>query len=305
MQWNKQIETFDIESSSDTVTAFFTDSTSATGSMLIGCDGSRSRVRCLLCPETCKNHSLPVSILGVSVPYTRARCKAFRDLDPYFFQATDPKTDAFIYFSFLSVPAGDDPEDLVECQLLISWPLKEGFLGKEEVTHTPECQSERLALMKEIADGWCEPFKSFVLDFPEETEVKVVRLEDWVPGSDGRVWDNRNGRVTLVGDAAHAMTMCKFLPSSSTTSNFLMLTMQIVRGEAANHGIKDVARLYHEVFASPALNRAGVDAYEQEMIPRTKQAVLNSRRACLNANDHKSINKSSPLVSRRAVVMEE
>lgn len=48
-----------------------------------------------------------------------------------------------------------------------------------------------------------------------------------------------------------------------------------------------------------------MDAYEQEMIPRTKQAVLNSRRACLDANDHKSINKSSPLVSRRAVVMEE
>lgn len=181
--------------------------------MLIGCDGSRSRVRCLLAPEACKNYALPVRILGVSVPYTRERCKAFRDLDPYFFQATDPKTDAFLYFSFLSVPPGDDPQDTVECQILISWPMKEGFLGREGVTDTPPTQEERLELMKEIAQGWCEPFRSFVIDVPEETEVKVVRLEDWVPGTDGRVWDNRNGRVTLVGDAAHAMTMCKFSTS--------------------------------------------------------------------------------------------
>lgn len=85
----------------------------------------------------------------------------------------------------------------------------------------------------------------------------------------------------------------------------MKLISPIVRGEAANHGIKDVGQLYRGVFASSPPNRAGVDAYEQEMIPRTKQAVLNSRRACLDAHDHKSINKSSPLVSRRAVVMEE
>ena len=91
--------------------------------------------------------------------------------------------------------------------------MKEGFLGREGVTDTPPTQEERLELMKEIAQGWCEPFRSFVIDVPEETEVKVVRLEDWVPGTDGRVWDNRNGRVTLVGDAAHAMTMCKFSTS--------------------------------------------------------------------------------------------
>lgn len=96
---------------------------------------------------------------------------------------------------------------------------------------------------------------------------------------------------------------------------------EVVRGEAANHGIKDVADLYREAFASspplpitkttllpsgpPAPNRAGVDAYEREMITRTKQAVLSSRRACLDSSDHKAINANSPLVSRRVVVLEE
>ena len=45
--------------------------------------------------------------------------------------------------------------------------------------------------------------------------------------------------------------------------------------------------------------------YEREMIPRCKQAVLNSRKACLDANDYGSINENSPLVSRRAVVLED
>lgn len=96
---------------------------------------------------------------------------------------------------------------------------------------------------------------------------------------------------------------------------------EVVRGEAANHGIKDVAHLYREVFASPpplpitkttllptglpAPNRAGIDAYEREMITRTKQAVLSSRRACLDSSDHKAINENSPLISRRAAVLEE
>lgn len=93
----------------------------------------------------------------------------------------------------------------------------------------------------------------------------------------------------------------------------------VVRGEAANHGIKDVTHLYGEVFASPPTttktfplstgppppNREGVDAYEREMIPRNKQAVLNSRKACLDSSDHKSINENSPLVSRRAVALED
>ena len=94
------------------------------------------------------------------------------------------------------------------------------------MTDTPESQEERLALMKEIASGWSEPFKSFVLDVPEETEVKVVRLEDWVPGTEGRVWDNRDGRVTLVGDAAHAMTMCKFASFSLSSNLWSLLSIQ-------------------------------------------------------------------------------
>lgn len=32
------------------------------------------------------------------------------------------------------------------------------------------------------------------------------KLNHWDPGAEGHQWDNRGGRVTLVGDAAHSMT---------------------------------------------------------------------------------------------------
>jgi hypothetical protein len=63
--------------------------------------------------------------------------------------------------------------------------------------------------MKELASGWTQPFKGIVQDIPEETEAKAISLEDWLPSAASL--DNAGGRITLIGDAAHAMTMCKFL----------------------------------------------------------------------------------------------
>ncbi|OBT70323.1 hypothetical protein VE03_00190 [Pseudogymnoascus sp. 23342-1-I1] len=278
IQWSKTIAEIDT-TTPGAVTASFTDGTTATGTHLIGADGSRSRVRTFLAPSPA-NNVLPVRLLGASVPYSSARCAPIRDLDPFFFQASDPATDAFFWFSFLSVPA-DAAEDRV-CQILVSWPYRKGFLGREEPVDTPT-PGERVAWMKEVTRGWVEPFRGIVADIPEGTEVKSLALEDWVPPAEG--FDSRGGRVTLIGDAAHAMTM--------------------YRGEAANHGIADVASLVRELDAETDANAPGpIERYAAEMIPRARVAVLNSRRACLDAHDHEKICETSPLVSRRVIVLE-
>ena len=206
-QWSKKLTSIST-SEAETKTASFADNTTTSGSLLIGADGSSSAVRRLLCPRTHSNSPLPVRLLGVSVPYTKQRCAVIRALDPFFFQATDPATNVFMYFSFLNVPAQDSPDESIVCQVLTSWPYNAEFLGKGKVTETPEGNVDRIRLMKEISKGWTEPFKSIVGDIPEEgVEAKEIRLEDWPPeiGS----WDNLGGRITLVGDAAHAMTMCE------------------------------------------------------------------------------------------------
>lgn len=64
--------------------------------------------------------------------------------------------------------------------------------------------AERLEGMKRRASRFAEPLRSAILDIPSDTEVMEIKLGDW-PCFD---WDSFGGRVTLAGDAAHAMTMC-------------------------------------------------------------------------------------------------
>lgn len=204
-----------------------------------------------------------------------------------------------MYFSFLDTPSNNTRlaplDESYECQIIISWPFRPGFLGEEEPTEVPKGNDERVALVKRIAAGWAEPFRECVLSIPEDTEVKTIKIEDWVPKRGA--WDGQ-GKATLVGDAAHAMTM--------------------YRGEAANHGILDVEVLLGHL--CPVSNDSGTDgraqgdgkglggaieAYEEEMIRRTAPAVLTSRRACLDAHNYERIGEESPLVNKRVRATEE
>ncbi|CAO1597536.1 hypothetical protein XANCAGTX0491_001343 [Xanthoria calcicola] len=298
LDWSKSLASISTPDS-HTVTACFTDSTSATGTLLIGADGLRSRVRSTLLasdPSRAINHVLPVRLLGTSVVYPRHLALQMRKLDPFFFQGGDPKSDVFMWFSFLDTPANntrDDP-DTYECQILLSWPYREGFRGREKPLDPPSTNEERIKLMKELVNGWANPFRDCIMNIPANADIKTIPLEDFVPKN--ALWNNKDGRATLIGDAAHAMTM--------------------FRGDAANHGIIDVSVLLSNILSTiPSASTASsteakplkqaVDNYEAEMIQRTTPAVLTSRRACLDAHDYKSITDQSPLVSRRVMITQE
>ena len=81
------------------MTAHFSDSTSNSGTILLGCDGSRSRVRQHLCPTSYQTTKLPVRLVGVSFPYEKEKAEKMRALDPFFFQGHDTVTDSFLWFS--------------------------------------------------------------------------------------------------------------------------------------------------------------------------------------------------------------
>ena len=91
--------------------------------------------------------------------------------------------------------------------------------------------------------------------------------------------------MTLAGDAAHAMTM--------------------YRGEAFNHGLRDVEELVARIEEGMAGDGTGamkeaIKEYEGKMCERCRPAVLASRRACLDAHDWSRLDEKSPLVARRA-----
>lgn len=64
---------------------------------------------------------------------------------------------------------------------------------------------ERLANMEKRVHGFVPFLKRAVEAIPDGTPVTEIRLADW----ECLDWDNHNGLITLAGDAAHVMTMCK------------------------------------------------------------------------------------------------
>ena len=66
----------------------------------------------------------------------------------------------------------------------------------------------RIQTIKNIAQQWAEPFRSMITQIPDTTNVKQLDLEDFAPRPRLRSIE----KVILVGDAFHAMTMCKSSP---------------------------------------------------------------------------------------------
>jgi hypothetical protein len=81
--------------------------------------------------------------------------------------------------------------------MVVSWPVRTGFLGRAEPLAIPESDAERIAL---ISVARC---------VAPDASVKALELYDWPPPEGLRT----QGHVALVGDAVHPMTMCTyFLP---------------------------------------------------------------------------------------------
>ncbi|GKT40260.1 putative FAD-dependent monooxygenase [Colletotrichum spaethianum] len=280
VHWNKTVKSFDT-STPGQVSATFEDGTIALGSVIVGADGSSSRTRRLLLGlEKAKLSQLPLRFAGVTMRMTPEEVKPLRDIDPLLFQGSHADTHTFLWYSTLSTPevnGSSGAGEYFEGQLNMSWPVK------SEADEVPQTHRDRVTKMKAMAEPFEARLKAAVESIPDDSQVLEIKLQDWPT----QAWDNYQGRVTLVGDAAHAMTM--------------------YRGEAFNHGITDAARLSEQLIeahqARTGYERA-VESYESEMRPRTRTAVLLSRQACLDAHDLNALTPDSPLVSKRAIILE-
>ncbi len=167
-QWSKTLTAVE-HPNSRAVTAHFSDLTTATGSLLIGADGTQSHTRSYLLndPKVARNNPLPVRLLGASVIYPRPLAEKLHALDPFFFQGGDPASNAFMYYSFLDTPSNntrpEGQEDTYECQIMLSYPFRIGFKGKEQPIEVPAEGPKRVVLMKSLAEGWAEPFRECVI----------------------------------------------------------------------------------------------------------------------------------------------
>lgn len=273
VHWSRRL--LDISTTSGAVSAIFEDGTHVQGSVLVGAEGSNSKTRQLLRPDSYRNNQLPVRFIGVSVDMTADEVKPLRDLDPLLFQGCHPDTGIYLWVSMLHVPQETEshPDERYRVQINMSWIIRSP--GEEVATEN----TERLLQMKANANGFHPTLNAVIEAIPDGTEVLEIKLADW-PCQE---WDNQ-GLITLVGDAAHAMTM--------------------YRGEAANHGILDAYELLNHIQRvnhDEASWKSALDEYESQMRERTASAVLLSRQACIDAHDLNGLNEDSAVLKRRAI----
>ncbi|KAJ5563787.1 hypothetical protein N7513_000029 [Penicillium frequentans] len=278
VHWGRRVVGLHVPQEKVKVQLVFEDDTTVTGRMIVGVEGSRSMVRQILRPDAFDNTLLPIRFTGVAVDLTPAEIKPLREMDPLLFQGCHPPTGAFFWFSMLETPQGNgtagSESERYRAQICMSWPVHG---PTDEVAATDEA---RLVNMKRRAQGFVPFLKEAIDRIPTETSVTEIKLADW----ECLPWDNHGGRVTLAGDAAHAMTM--------------------YRGEAANHGLLDA---YHLMQAIEKLHsgiitaQSAIDDFEQEMRTRTSRAVRLSRQACLDAHDWSRLDESSAILTKRAI----
>ncbi|KAH8688838.1 FAD binding domain protein [Talaromyces proteolyticus] len=275
VEWSKRLT--GVVNNTESVTVKFEDGTTATGWLLVACDGSNSLVRKYVHPSAFENVPVPVHLLGVTVSYTPEQVAAALAIDPYFFQGTHSESNFYLFFSFLNSPynTGNNTGNYI-CQVIISWAETRGIV-------VPESNAERISLIKQVTGDWTENLRGLIETIPDDAEATAIRLADWFPTT-----KREQDRVVLMGDAAHTMTM--------------------FRGEGGNNAVTDASDFAKhlgplitssEKIPWSAFSQA-LTAYDQDVFTRGQVCVVNARRACLDAHDFASVTADSPLVSRRS-----
>lgn len=266
VNWNCYLT--EITERSDGITVTCASGKTFEGDVLLGCDGSNSAVRKILCgEEQGRLNQLPLRFCGAKVQLSGEEMENIATrFDPLYFQGTTPTNETFIFFSTLATPAYTNEDDVYYAQVNLSWKVGDA----EEPFKTSE--DKAAALLKHASDLHPELHDLVVRATRDPQKLVEIKLADWSHVQ----WDTRNYRIMLLGDAAHAMTM--------------------YRANAANHGIADVADLMKQIdqYQAGAISwDEAVTNYCKIMRARAREAVLLSRQACMDAHEFSKIRSDS------------
>ncbi len=274
IQWSKHLVRF--EDKGDRVIAYFEDGSYAIGDLLVGCDGGASTVRELL-PSVYGNNlgSIPKiidsnrAVLGGQID----RTPEWDKLLPL------NKTGLVRYVGPNSHSIGVCFSQRADRSPTVFWALSEEIENSEapwyQFDQGLECRKRILDHCKQVmgSEPWHKNLKKLVYDTPAEAMMAPWLLRTTQFPDSNQFPMVPSGRVTLVGDAAHAM------PPD--------------RGLGGNNVLED-ARLLSTLLASspkPINWPKLIEEFERQMFDRAKKAVQESDSA---AEAFRNIRSASP-----------
>lgn len=257
------------------VRARFDDGSCATGTLLVGVDGASSLIRRTLFAHSnphsvhnpATNEILPFALINFNVSYPADQARWIKErLHPLVDIAIHP-LGHYIRLNVLDMDKKEDASTWT-FQILSTWAVK-----RVEDWDNEDKNGSRLKRLKDHirAQKWAEPYASAIEWIPEETRIGRDQLKIWKTVA----WDNRNARVTLVGDAAHAMTFH--------------------RGQGANNSLYDAYCLVEalkSVQAGEKTLQEAIDAYDAEVVQRGQTEVQISKEQTFFTHDWENFVKS-------------
>lgn len=262
IKWNKRLVMF--EDNGEQVIAHFEDGSHAAGGLLVGCDGGGSIVRKLL-PSVYGNNlgSIPNvvdsnrAILGGQID----RTPEWDDLLPL------NKTGLVRFLGPNSHYLGVCFSERADRSSTIFWAFSEEIQDFDapwyQFDQGLECRKRVLSHCKQLMENepWHENLKKLIHVTPEKEIMApwLVRTTQF-PDSD-RFPIASTGRVTLLGDAAHAMPTEKGLGGNNVLEDARLLSVLLA---TSSHSIE-----------WPGL----IGKYEREMFARARTAVQESESA--------------------------
>ncbi|CAK7268754.1 hypothetical protein SEPCBS119000_003224 [Sporothrix epigloea] len=259
IQWGKRLQS--IAGDEAGLTLAFEDGTSAAADFVVGADGANSRVRNIVVGDAEKARSTPSGLLfatAIANYGDAAKVKAVVDAHPV--AAAMMGTDAVGGCGVLYVNDGSEGAKARELADWTTFWIKiwQGKLEKAVVGR------EAIALLKnsDSSKRLAPPFNLQIEWTPDDSVCYIDEMKYWVPVPFGGPEATQDGRVTVVGDAAHPML--------------------VYRGQGFQHAIVDADNYVKALVAIRDANwdvdvrRREMAAYNAEIVERGAKAVTQS-----------------------------